>query len=183
MIDARAKQKIEAKFGSAIRYPKDCEALSKSIYTNCKKHISSSTLKRLFGFVKNVKQPHGHTLDVVANYVGYKHWEELLHNIDKDENSSFFLAQSVEAKSLKAGNKIEFSYEPNRKVVLKYLGKNSFDVINSINSKLKVGDVIKLSSIVLHHNLLASDVKRNGISLGKFTAGKLNGITKLKIIE
>ncbi len=183
MIDARAKQKIEAKFGAAIRYPKDCEALSKSIYTTCKKHISASTLKRLFGFVKNIKQPHGHTLDVVANYVGYKHWEELLQHIDKDENSSFFLAQSIEAKNLKTGNKIEFSYEPNRRVVIKYTGKNTFEVANSVNSKLKAGDLITLSSIVLHHPLLASDVKRNGISLGKFTAGKLNGVSKLKIVE
>lgn len=100
MIDARAKQKIEAKLGLPIRYPKDCDALAESIYTNCHKNISPSTLKRLFGFVKNIKQPHLHTLDVVANYVGYAHWGELLQDMDKDKNAAPFLTPRKKIEAL-----------------------------------------------------------------------------------
>ncbi|HEX7415528.1 MAG TPA: hypothetical protein VF411_15920 [Bacteroidia bacterium] len=100
MIDARAKQKIEAKLGEPIRYPKDCDALSESIYTNCHKNISSSTLKRLFGFVKNIKNPHLHTLDVVANYIGYAHWGELLQDMDKDKNVAIFLTPRKKIEEL-----------------------------------------------------------------------------------
>ncbi|MHB8261181.1 MAG: hypothetical protein ACYDCN_11450 [Bacteroidia bacterium] len=100
MIDVRAKQKIEAKLGELIRYPKDCDALAVSIYTTCHKNISPSTLKRLFGFVKNIKCPHLHTLDVIANYVGYTHWGALLQHLDNDEPPATFLTQGKKIEEL-----------------------------------------------------------------------------------
>ena len=90
MLNALIIKEIEGKFGTPIKYPKDCESLSNSIQLNCNKLISVSTLKRLMGFVKQVEQPHKHTLDVIANYIGYKDWEEAMLFIEKQDNSSFF---------------------------------------------------------------------------------------------
>jgi len=85
MITNIIRQKIEARFGKAIRYSKDCEGLANSINKVCFERISTTTLKRLFGFAKNVEQPRLYTLDVIATYVGYKDWSSLLANIEKAE--------------------------------------------------------------------------------------------------
>ena len=78
-------QKIEARFGRPIRYSKDCEALSKSIEKNCNERISTTTLKRLFGFAKSIDNPRLFTLDVLATYIGYKDWSSLLADVQKIE--------------------------------------------------------------------------------------------------
>ena len=86
MITTAIRQKIEARYGKPLRYSKDCEGLANSINKFCLDRISVTTLKRLFGFAKNVEQPRLYTLDVIAAYIGYNDWSSLLANIDKAEN-------------------------------------------------------------------------------------------------
>lgn len=183
MLNALIIKEIEEKFGTPIKYPKDCESLSNSIQLNCNKLISVSTLKRLMGFVKQVEQPHKHTLDVIANYIGYKDWEDAIRFTENKDNSSFFQLEGIDVTTLKKGNKIEFTYEPKRLVVLSYLGDNKFKVKESTNSKLQKDDLITFTYIALNHPLISNEVIRNGNSLGKFTAGKVNGITSIKILD
>ena len=68
MITVAIRQKIEARYGKPLRYSKDCEGLANSINKFCLDRISVTTLKRLFGFAKNVEQPRLYTLDVIAAY-------------------------------------------------------------------------------------------------------------------
>lgn len=183
MLTREIIARIEQKFGGTIRYPKDCESLSIAIKQACKKHISPSTLKRLWGFVKKVEQPRRYTLDVLANYIGFKDWETCLNYSRSQDNSSFFTVDGIETKKLNKGNRIEFTYEPGRHVVLEYKGSEKFKVISSKSSKLQTGDIIQFSYMALNHPLIASEVLRNKQSLGKFTAGKINGVSSIKIIE
>jgi hypothetical protein len=183
MLNAAIIKQIEEHFGKPIKYPKDCEGLSKAIQIQSNKLISFSTLKRLFGFVKQVEQPHTYTLDIIANYIGYKNWEEALRFIEGQDNSSFFQVEGIDVGNLKKGNKIEFTYDPKRNVVLLYKGKNLFVVESSKNSKLLKGDVLTFTYIAISHPLITSEVIRNKISIGKFTGGKTNGITSIKIID
>lgn len=174
---------IEQKFGVSIRYPKDCEGLSHALKIACKQHISPSTLKRLLGFAKNVEQPRKYTLDALANYIGYKDWDECVKFTENQDNSSFFLVEGVETKNLKKGSKVEFTYDPKRNVSLLYLGKEKYEVVTSKNSKLQEGDILLFSYMAINHPLITADVLRNKKSLGKFTAGKINGITSIKITD
>ena len=182
MLKPAIKILIEQRLGVPVKYPRDCNALQHHIYSVCKKQVSTSTLKRLFGFVKNIKQSHKHTLDVIAQYVGHKNWEDLNRFMENPENSSFFQVDGIEASKLKIGNQVEFTYDPNRVVLIKYLGKNTFEVIEAKNSKLHRQDKIICSHIVLNHPLIVIEVLRNKAKLGKFTAGKLNGVTGIKVI-
>lgn len=182
MLPEKLRKEIEKKWGAAVLYPKDCIALSGSIQEHCGKLISSSTLKRLFGFTRQVEQPHRYTLDVLANYAGYRNYDAFL-KYDTRDNSSFFHVKGVESKKLSAGNRMEFSYEPGRNVTLCYKGDDLFEVIHSEKSKLIAGDILRFSQVVLNYPLIIMEVIRNDVHLGKFTAGKLNGITGIKIIE
>ena len=78
MIPKAIKEKIEVRFGRAIIYSKDCEALALSIERVCSHGIGSTTLKRLFGFAKKIESPRRQTLDILAVYVGYPNWSSLL---------------------------------------------------------------------------------------------------------
>lgn len=98
MITPAIRQKIEARYGKPLRYSKDCEGLANSINKFCLDRISVTTLKRLFGFAKNVEHPRLFTLDVIAAYIGYNDWGSLLANIEKMENIA--VAADLKTKSL-----------------------------------------------------------------------------------
>jgi N-acetylneuraminic acid mutarotase len=79
MLSNSIKSKIEQKFGQKIRYSKDCENLALHISSYVGANISSSTVKRLFGFVKTTSKPNKYTLDIIACYLNMSNWEELMN--------------------------------------------------------------------------------------------------------
>lgn len=86
MIPANIKLLIENRFGRKILYSKDCEALAISIRKSCNESISATTLKRIFGFAKNIERPRLFTLDVLANYLNFADWGSLLNSTSNIEN-------------------------------------------------------------------------------------------------
>lgn len=86
MIPANIKILIENRFGRKIVYSKDCEALSVSIKRVCNKPISATTLKRIFGFAKNIDRPRLYTLDTIANYLNFADWGSLLNVTSNSQN-------------------------------------------------------------------------------------------------
>ncbi len=69
------KNFIEIKFGKKIEHQIDCKNLSISIQTTTGKAVSTSTLRRLFGFLPTNSQPNRNTLDALAEYCGFENWE------------------------------------------------------------------------------------------------------------
>jgi len=67
-------------------------------------------------------------------------------------------------------------------VQIKYEGNNQFKVISSSNSKLFVNDLLDVTHFVLNYPLIILNVVRAGNSMGRFTAGKVGGLTVLKLI-
>ena len=183
MLSPVIKQLLEKQLGKEIRYSSDFEHLSFDIEKQTKQRVGVNTLKRLFGQIEGIKEPRLYTLDTIARYINFKNWDEMLESLDNRGNSDFDTIEEIEIKNLTKGNKIKFYYSPDREVLIEYLEKNLFKVIESLNSKLKQDDIIEANHFVLKYPLLVNDVVRNGVSLGKFVAGKVSGITKLTIIQ
>jgi hypothetical protein len=161
----------------AIRRSADCEFLTLDIETVTGEHIGVNTMKRLLGFIEDERQPRMSTLDVIAQYLGYDHWETLRVHDEEHSNSDFDENRDeVLVSSLKVGQHVVVSYLPNRRVTMAYMGDNRFRVIESINSKLLAEDVLTLTHLVRNYPMLVSGVVREGQSLGAFTAGKAQGI-------
>lgn len=116
------------------------------------------------------------TLDIIARYLGYDHWESLRAHDIQTENSSFDERDECLPNQFPQGQKVQVSYLPNRKLILEYVGDYRFRVIESENSKLKTGDELTLTHLLRGYPLMASDVVRDGNPLGSFTAGKAQGI-------
>ena len=165
-----------------LRLPSDCETLSLDIESKTGVHIGATTLKRLLGFAVDERTPHTTTLDAIARYLGYAHWQELSQIEDKGNSDFNNVEGEVRSADLNIGQRVEITYLPDRKVVLRYLGDNHYNVEESENSKLQVGDEVEITSFILHHPLLVMQVWREGENLGQFTAGRVSGLSSVKVI-
>lgn len=173
-------QLLKEKSGSDLRQPSDCELLSLDIESKTGVHIGATTLKRLVGFAQDERMPHTSTLDALARYLGYLHWEELSQIEDKGNSDFDTPDEEVRSADLQPDANIEITYLPDRMVRMQYLGKQHYRVVESLNSKLQVGDEIEILNFVLHHPLLVLNVWRNGESLGQFTAGRVSGLSSIR---
>lgn len=175
-------QLLKSASGNELRLPSDCETLSLDIESKTGVRIGATTLKRLLGFARDERIPHTSTLDAIARYLGYAHWEEL--SKIEDKGNSDFDAPDDELRSadLQLGNSVEITYLPDRRLVLEYLGDCRYRVTDSENSKLQKDDEVEILNFVLHHPLLVVCVWREGESLGQFTAGRVSGLSSIKLL-
>lgn len=171
---------IKRKSESDLRLPSDCELLSLDIESKTGVRIGATTLKRLLGFAQDERTPHTSTLDAIARYLGYAHWDEL--SKIEDKGNSDFDASDDELRSadLQPETSVEITYLPDRRLVFLYLGDGRYRVTISENSKLQEGDEVAIFNFVLHHPLLVLNVWRDGESLGQFTAGRVSGLSSIK---
>lgn len=192
ILSVITKEHIEEKLGKKIRYPSDYEALAYDIERTTKQRISTNTIKRLLGAIESVKEPRLFTLDVIAQYLGYENWDVYVVSLSKEGNSQFDksnadlsgdICQEIVVSELPQGTKVEFQYYPDRKVVLEHIDSNKFKVAGSTNSKLRLDDVVEVGNFYLNYPLIVTNVMRSGVSVGRFTAGKISGLTYLKILE
>lgn len=171
---------LKRKSGSDLRQPSDCEILSLDIESKTGVRIGATTLKRLVGFAQDERTPHTSTLDAIARYLGYAHWDEL-SKIEDNGNSDFETPDDeIRSADLQTGACVEITYLPDRRLILEYLGNNRYRMTASENSKLQQGDEVEILNFVLHHPLLVVNVWRNGESLGQFTAGRVSGLSSIK---
>lgn len=175
-------QLLKSKSGSELRQPYECEVLALDIESKTGVHIGATTLKRLIGFAQDERTPHISTLDAIARYLGYAHWDEL-SEIEDSGNSDFDAPEEeIRSADLEPGTCLEITYLPDRKLSLEYLGDSRFRVTASENSKLHKNDEVEIHHFVLHHPLLVVNVWRDGESLGQFTAGRVSGLSSIKLL-
>lgn len=175
-------QLLKEKSGNELRLPSDCEFLSLDIESKTGVRIGATTLKRLVGFAQDERTPHTSTLDTIARYLGYAHWEEL-SLIDDHGNSDFDTSdEEIRSADLQPGAYVEIMYLPDRMIRMLYIGNQHYRITESRNSKLQVDDEVEILNFVLHHPLLVLNVWREGESLGQFTAGRVSGLSSIKIV-
>ena len=173
---------LKEKSGNQLRQPSDCEFLSLDIESKTRVRIGATTLKRLLGFAHDERTPHASTLDAIAHYLGYAHWEELLLIEDKGNSGFGTSDEEIRSADLQVGAILEITYLPDRRVVMQYLGNQRYRIVESEKSKLQKGDELEIQNFVLHHPLLVLNVWRGGESMGQFTAGRVSGLTSVKVL-
>lgn len=82
------KEHIELRFGRKIEYQKDCISLSECILRTTGQHISSTTLRRMYGFLSTNSNPTRATLDILSLYCGYKNWDDFQVKTQNYSNNS-----------------------------------------------------------------------------------------------
>ena len=174
-------QLLKRKSATDLRQPSECDFISLDIESKTGVRIGATTLKRLLGFAQDERVPHASTLDAIARYLGYAHWEELSQIEDKGNSDFDVTDEEVRSADLQPDAVVEVTYLPDRKVRMKYQGNNRYQIIESLNSKLLVGDEVEILNFVLHHPLLVLNVWRSGQTLGQFTAGRVSGLSSIVV--
>lgn len=175
---------VEKKYGRRIATTTDFESLSVVIEHQIGELISSSTLKRLWGYVTLNPIPRIATLDILARYIGRKDFKDFCEGL-KESNivtSTFFSSRCQTVSELAKGAHVTLGWAPNRLVILEYLGDFQFEVIVSENSQLKIGDRFELSEIILGCPLYVSRILRNGRYTPSYLAGRQGGINLLNVV-
>lgn len=147
--------------------------------------VSTSTLKRLWGYVNDSHLPRMRTLDILSRYVGHTNFKQFCNWLKTSNvyNSSFFSAYQVLTKDLGPGTELEIGWSPNRYLRLRYEGNDLFEVKESHQSKLLVGDRFEVVSFMMGQPLFLPYVWRSGERLSSFLAGRNGGLTLLNTLS
>lgn len=182
MLPQSIIQKILSKYGKEKVYSADCASLADKI------GLSETTLKRMLGLVgenspERNRTPHVSTMDILAKWLGYDNYRELLKEIgENDYSSEFTFMESIDVKDLVVGTQLQIKWEPSRILVITCCGDDIFIINEAKNSKLLKGDKIKLTHLILGQELLIKEVWRGECMLGPYRGAKDGGLTSIEII-
>lgn len=178
MLSNKIKKKIEAVFGTEIRYPKQTEALAASITKRCKQHISSTTLKRAFSFIKG-GTPSLHTMDLISRYVGYETYDDLLSELLEADIKQKPGIESVICKSLPVGAKFKVCFGKVAFIEVEYVDKNLFRVVNQEKTSLLPEDLIEVTKVEIYLPLLVRKIIRSEVVMKAMVLGKNSSVTEI----
>ena len=177
--------RIETSIKRKIQTPADFDFLRGIIWERTHEQISTSTLKRLWGYVDGIDNARNSTLNVLSKALGYESWDAFILKLKLEnmDNSDLVMSESVSSSDLKIGDRLMIAWQPNRVCLLNYLGDNQFEVMESQNSKLKVGDTFRCGLFILGEPVYINDLRQNnGTGEPKlFVIGNKSGLVKLRV--
>ncbi len=177
---------IENAVGRKIKTPKDFNFLAKAIYVRLHILISTTTLKRLWGYLKDGTQARISSLDILSQFVGYRDWDDFCLNfedLDWEIQEQAIHQKTLLSKQIIKGQQIVVSWFPNRVCILQYSGNEMFRVIRSSCRKLAEGDMFQCGLLVEKEPMYINDFFHNGIYFGGFVIGRKGGISFLNYEE
>lgn len=185
-LDKVVIEMLTEKTGYPVDTPDGCERLCIDILTelNLKdgEGISVNTLKRLTNVLPYEGGQRRSTLDIIARYLGYKNWPTMYNDVTGFRGSSFNrVVTCYDMEELPENTKVGIAWSPNRNIVLQHLGKGEYVVKEVHNSKLRVGDHIWLSQLVLRFPFFAKKVVRDDVNLGNYTSAQEWGIERIRV--
>lgn len=171
---------IEETLGYKISTPRDFSCLSKIIFTRHHVQISPTTLKRVWGYLKENTETRILTLNILSRFIGYKDWDEYCqsnNSIDIEMQEYFITNKKLSTSKVEIGQQIEINWYPNRSCIIRYIGGQTFKVIKSTNSKLYIGNTFKCSLFIEGEPLYMDDLIQNNETPIPYVTGKKGGIT------
>ena len=176
---------VEKQYGRKLSTTTDFESLSVIIEKATGELLSSSTLKRLYGYVSLNTVPRKTTLDILSRFIGNRDYETFRISLSNDPqfSSRFFSAKTVTTSELKAGDRLRIGWPANRIVTLNYLGDDLFEVDTSVNASLVKGDRFRQVSFMKGYPLYLSRILRNGDYTPAYVAGMNSGLNLLEIVN
>lgn len=177
---------IEKIVGREMLTPRDFDFLSIRILDITGQYLSAITLKRLWGYLgeKYKIEPRNSTLNILAQAAGYTNWESYYKDFtgESKAQSAFLNNRTLYTNQLAQKSLVELKWEPNRKVVIKHNGFEVFEVVESINSKLSVGDTFRCGLIIENEPMFLQGIIHKGQTYNSYVCGSESGV-KFKVIS
>ena len=170
---------IETALCHQMHTPKDFEFLRERIYARQHILVSRTTLMRVWGYLEEDVTPRTSTLSILAQFLGYKNWEDYQHNalLPKDQQSSPVMSRRLSVTSeLVHGDRLRLTWHPDRVCDVVYLGDINFRVVASENTRLRIGDTFQCSLIVEGEPLYIDNLIQEERAPIAYVCGKKSGV-------
>lgn len=144
-------EEVERKYGREVSTSTGFESLSGAIERETGTRISTSTLKRLWGYVSSRPVPRISTLDLLSRYVGFPSFEAFRETAGNSGawEPAFLSTPGISSSELTCGDTITVAWPPNRIVTLRYEGDDTYTVESIESAELKVGDRFRTKRFLL----------------------------------
>ena len=171
---------VEKRLGRSLSSPRDFDYLSEEL-SKVSKRVSGSTLKRIWGYNKDVSstyKPYKYTLLSLVKFLGYNSIEDFVNCYDsRDIQSAEFIGETITTDEIIPGSVIELTWLPDRICNLICVENGVFKVVHSEHGRLYPGDVVKFKSLTQNAPLYFYEVSRPGSNeTFIYTAGQRTGI-------
>lgn len=176
---------VENKVGYPMRSPRHFTALSFEIEEVAKEYLSDSTLQRLWQYKVGYTTTAIQTLNILCHYLGISDWETFCDQL-KDSSgteSEMNSNDSIDIDSLKIGTLIHIGWLPDRSCIIRYLGDHCFEAVETLNSKLNVGDTFTCINMQKGREMCLDRLHREGQPEMSYVIGTRNGLTSLEIVN
>lgn len=175
---------VEKRFGGRLCSPSDFDMLSMEVWNKTHDNLSSSTLKRLWGYVDSGETVHRTTLTILTRYLGYADWDDYLSYLafTGGVESHSFPGEGIRVDDLHVGDRLLLSWLPNRKCVVRYLGDLSFVVEQQENSKLLPGDRFDAAFFFVGQPMYLDRLVRCNMPTTSYVAGSKHGLHSVEIL-
>lgn len=176
------RQDIESEVKRLIKTPYDFEFLSGVIWERLHENISPTTLKRLWGYIDGADVTRRSTLCLLSRFLGYSDWEAYLAALSErtEVESDIFKGEGLDISQLKAGERIEVTWLPNRRCVFLYEGNARFLVTEAENSKLHKGDRFETACFLIGKPMYLDRLVRGDAAPTAYIAGAKNGLLTVR---
>ena len=179
-IYKRLQTAVEKAVGREMRTPRDFDYLVARIYDATGENLSAMTLKRFWGYLgeKNMRQLRLSTLNLLARMVGYTDWVTYYKesSAQGEIESDFLRNNSLVTNSLQKGSMVQLMWHPDRVVTIRHDGYEVFTVVESVNSKLSVGDTFRCGLIVEGEPMYLAQLKHEGEEPVSYACGREGGV-------
>lgn len=172
------KKQTEQTFGQAVRTPKDFTLLTERIYDRIHVQISPTTLKRLWGYLREPVTPRPSTLNFLAQYVGYSNLSSFCESMKcpLDPQSHLLLSQMLSSEKIPLHAHLLLTWVPERLCEIVHEGEGKFTVVRSEKTKLQAGDTFECQIFIEKEPLYLYHLVHEGQSVPAYVAGKKDGI-------
>lgn len=128
------RQDLIKAVGRTITAFSDFDYLSLKLKDKINDPPSISTLKRLWGYVPNSSSFSKSTLNSLSRFLGFNDWDNYIENLMRDSRveSGFLDTNSIVVSNLTIGDRLEITWNPERKILVEYEGKTDSLLRNQI---------------------------------------------------
>ena len=180
-LHSELRERVELFLGVKMQTRRHFDALAEAIFVHTKEMVSATTLRRYWGYQdKDAIQPSANTLNLLCRLVGFEDWDAFTAFARKNTSISSQLMQDMRTLSvstLVVGCNLQVTWNPNRRVLLEYLGQDTFRVTENENSQLQEGDTFVCHQIVMGQVMCCESLLRPGHGMMSYVCGKSGGLS------
>lgn len=179
MLSPVIKRMLEERIGYEIHYPSDCERLMYEIAQSTHQRIGVTTLKRLFGFIGGTSTPRMSTLDILASFLGYRNYNDLIRSLDPDNEVEQAPILRLNAKDVGAGMHVRLFFNGSY-LCVEHKEEMLFQVLQSTDTALRKGDCVQICSFRVGYPVYVRSLLRDGLPLKSCILAKVSGVERIE---